>query len=57
MVLQWKALAPTTLGLPLTVGGPGGCVPEFTAMTGKALSAITRVMTADTTPNNTMRFM
>jgi hypothetical protein len=57
MDLQWKALAPSVWGLPLTVGGPGGCVPEFTAITGKAPSDIAIAMTTATTPNTTIRRM
>jgi hypothetical protein len=57
MVLQWKALAPSVLGLPLTVGGPGGWVPEFTAITGKALMAISAAMTNATVTNTMMRLI
>jgi hypothetical protein len=57
MVLQWKALAPSVLGLPLSKGGPGGWFPEFTAITGKALSAITKAMTTAAANNITIRFI
>ena len=57
MVVQWKALAPSVLGLPLWNGGPGGWFPEFTAITGKALSAITKVMTTATANNFTIRLI
>ena len=57
MVVQWKALAPSVLGLPLWNGGPGGWFPEFTAITGKALSAITKVMTNATVANTMIRLI
>jgi hypothetical protein len=57
MVLQWKALAPSVLGLPLSKGGPGGWFPEFTAITGKALSVISAAMTNATVTNTMMRLI
>jgi hypothetical protein len=57
MVVQWKALAPSVLGLPLWNGGPGGWFHEFTAIAGKAPSAITKAMTNATVANTMMRLI